>query len=137
MGRSWAEAWGLFFYCEGGTRRNGAQTDERAGVENEAQGLKPGERKTGHRLYSRRNPEGFLRSGRLKSCFGEHDFSLLFSLPGLKPLRSVFQSPCTLIRLHPVPALGAGRGEGFDGFWVWEGDFCVVGGESTAGERLR
>ena len=27
----------------GGTRRNGAQTDERAGVENEAQGLKPGE----------------------------------------------------------------------------------------------
>ena len=26
-----------------GTRRNGAQTDERAGVENEAQGLKPGE----------------------------------------------------------------------------------------------
>ena len=63
MGSSWAEAWGLFFYCEGGyapgrggrrgyaperegrrgTRRNGAQTDERAGVENEAQGLKPGE----------------------------------------------------------------------------------------------
>ena len=50
MGSSWAEAWGLFFYCEGGyaperegrrgTRRNGAQTDERAGVENEAQGLK-------------------------------------------------------------------------------------------------
>ncbi len=27
----------------GDTRRNGAQTDERAGVENEAQGLKPGE----------------------------------------------------------------------------------------------
>ena len=27
----------------GGTRRNGAQTEERAGVENEAQGLKPGE----------------------------------------------------------------------------------------------
>lgn len=27
----------------GGTRRNGAQTDERAGVENEAQGLKPRE----------------------------------------------------------------------------------------------
>lgn len=53
MGSSWAEAWGLFFYCEGGyaperegrrgTRRNGAQTDERAGVENEAQGLKAGE----------------------------------------------------------------------------------------------
>ena len=53
MGSSWAEAWGLFFYCEGGyapgregrrgTRRNGAQTDERAGVENEAQGLKPRE----------------------------------------------------------------------------------------------
>lgn len=53
MGSSWAEAWGLFFYCKGGTRRNGradggmrrngAQTDERAGVENEAQGLKPGE----------------------------------------------------------------------------------------------
>ena len=44
---------GALFYCEGGyaperegrrgTRRNGAQTDERAGVENEAQGLKPGE----------------------------------------------------------------------------------------------
>ena len=73
-----------------------------------------------HRLDSRRNPEGFLRSGRLKSCFGEHDFSLLFSLPGLKPLRSVFQSPCTLIRLHPVPALGAGRGE--------EGRCSMVGG---------
>ena len=39
-------AWGSFFECAGGrgdTRRNGAQTDERAGVENEAQGLKPGE----------------------------------------------------------------------------------------------
>ncbi len=23
MGSSWAEAWGLFFYCEGGTRRDG------------------------------------------------------------------------------------------------------------------
>ncbi len=30
MGSSWAEAWGLFFYCEGGTRRDG-RAGERLG----------------------------------------------------------------------------------------------------------
>ena len=36
-------------------------------------------RKMGHRLHSRRNPEGFLRSSRLKSCFGEHTVGTIFN----------------------------------------------------------
>ena len=61
-------------------------------------------RKMGHRLHSRRNPEGFLRSSRLKSCFGEHDFSQDFALPGRKSLRSGKQSPREALSLRPAPA---------------------------------
>lgn len=32
MGSSWAEAWGLFFYCEGGTHRDGRADGVRAGT---------------------------------------------------------------------------------------------------------
>ena len=104
---------GLLFFAGGrkGTRRSGAQRKGFAGLLPGAQGLTPGKHKIlGTGSIRGETLKSFLRSGRLKSCFGEHDFSLLFSLPGLKPLRSVFQSPCTLIRLHPALALGTGRG---------------------------
>ncbi|WP_308053797.1 DUF6783 domain-containing protein [Enterocloster lavalensis] len=68
-------------------------------------------RKMGHRLHSRRNPEGFLRSSRLKSCFGEHDFSPFSARPGLKGLRS---SPDCSKPAPPSPPSDAGA------FWLRE-----------------
>lgn len=41
MGSSWAEAWGLFFYCEGGTRREG-RVDGGYAPEREADGGRAG-----------------------------------------------------------------------------------------------
>lgn len=92
-----------------------------------------GTAKPRHRLDSRRNPEGFLRSGRLKSCFGEHDFSQDFALPGRKSLRSAKQSPREALLLHPDPPLGLpgvgggeeavglpGVGEGEEAVGIWE-----------------
>ena len=87
---------GLLFFAGGrkGTRRSGAQRKGFAGLLPGAQGLTPGK----HKILGTGSSRGetlksFLRSGRLKSCFGEHDFSPLPALPGLKRLRSGKQCP--------------------------------------------
>uniref|UniRef100_UPI0023F36E24 hypothetical protein n=1 Tax=Enterocloster lavalensis TaxID=460384 RepID=UPI0023F36E24 len=82
--------------------------------------------------------KSFLRSGRLKSCFGEHDFSQDFALPGRKSLRSAKQSPREALLLHPDPPLGLpgvgegeeavglpGVGEGEEAVEIWEGEETV------------
>ena len=77
-----------------GTRRIGAQQKGFAGLLCGAQGLTPGKRKIlGTGSIRGETLKSFLRSGRLKSCFGEHDFSPLPALPGLKRLRSGKQCP--------------------------------------------
>ena len=66
-----------------GTRRIGAQQKGFAGLLCGAQGLTPGKRKIlGTGSIRGETLKSFLRSGRLKSCFGEHDFSQDFALPG-------------------------------------------------------
>ena len=71
----------------------------------------PGVGKCGLPSHSRRNPEGFLRSSRLKSCFGEHAFSPFSARPGLKGLRS---SPDCSKPAPPSPPSDAGA------FWLRE-----------------
>ena len=78
----------------GGTRGSGAQGDGLRGVLRGAQDLKPGQdQKEGTGSIRGETLMSFLRSTRLKSCFGEHDFSPLPALPGLKRLRSGKQCP--------------------------------------------
>ena len=90
-----------------GTRRIGAQQKGFAGLLCGAQGLTPGKRKIlGTGSIRGETLKSFLRSGRLKSCFGEHDFSQDFALPGRKSLRSAKQSPREALLLHPDPPLG-------------------------------
>ncbi|MCB6341424.1 hypothetical protein [Enterocloster lavalensis] len=116
-----------------GTRRIGAQQKGFAGLLCGAQGLTPGKRKIlGTGSIRGETLKSFLRSGRLKSCFGEHDFSQDFALPGRKSLRSAKQSPREALLLHPDPPLGlpgVGGGE-------WEeavGLPGVGGGEEAVG----
>ena len=72
-----------------GTRRSGRRTHGFRGLLTEAQALKPGkDRKRGTGSIRGETLKSFLRSGRLKSCFGEHDFSSFLAPPGLKILRS-------------------------------------------------
>ncbi|EEG57038.1 hypothetical protein CLOSTASPAR_00856 [[Clostridium] asparagiforme DSM 15981] len=69
---------GLLFFAGGrkGTRRSGAQRKGFAGLLPGAQGLTPGKHKIlGTGSIRGETLKSFLRSGRLKSCFGEHDFS--------------------------------------------------------------
>ena len=47
----------------------------------------------------------FLRSTRLKSCFGEHDFSRDFARPGRKGLRSGEEAHRESVSLPATPAL--------------------------------
>ena len=90
-----------------GTRRSGRRTHGFRGLLTEAQALKPGkDRKRGTGSIRGETLKSFLRSGRLKSCFGEHDFSQDFALPGRKSLRSAKQSPREALLLHPDPPLG-------------------------------
>lgn len=90
----------------GGTRGSGAQGDGLRGVLRGAQDLKPGQdQKEGTGSIRGETLKSFLRSGRLKSCFGEHDFSRDFALPGRKSLRSGEQSPREALSLPPTPAL--------------------------------
>ena len=87
---------GLLFFAGGrkGTRRSGAQRKGFAGLLPGAQGLTPGKHKIlGTGSIRGETLKSFLRSGRLKSCFGEHDFSPLPALPGLKRLWSGKQCP--------------------------------------------
>ena len=100
---------GLLFFAGGrkGTRRSGAQRKGFAGLLPGAQGLTPGKHKIlGTGSIHGETLKSFLRSGRLKSCFGEHDFSQDFVLPGRKSLRSAKQSPREALLLHPDPPLG-------------------------------
>ncbi|WP_276948980.1 hypothetical protein [Enterocloster lavalensis] len=128
-----------------GTRRIGAQQKGFAGLLCGAQGLTPGKRKIlGTGSIRGETLKSFLRSGRLKSYFGEHDFSQDFALPGRKSLRSAKQSPREALLLHPDPPLGlpgVGGGEweeavGLPG--VGEGEEAVGlpgvgGGEEAVG----
>ena len=128
-----------------GTRRSGRRTHGFLGLLTEAQALKPGkDRKRGTGSIRGETLKSFLRSGRLKSCFGEHDFSQDFALPGRKSLRSAKQSPREALLLHPDPPLGLPRVGG--GEWeeavglpgVGEGEEAVGlpgvgGGEEAVG----
>ena len=72
-----------------GTRRGRAGGDGLRGVLRGAQDLKPGQdQKEGTGSIRGETLMSFLRSTRLKSCFGEHDFSSFLAPPGLKILRS-------------------------------------------------
>ena len=89
-----------------GTRRSGAQRKGFAGLLPGTQGLTPGKRKIlGTGSIRGETLKSFLRESSLKSCFGEHDFSQDFALPGRKSLRSGEQSPREALSLHPTPAL--------------------------------
>lgn len=111
---------GLLFFAGGrkGTRRSGAQRKGFAGLLPGAQGLTPGKHKIlGTGSIRGETLKSFLRSGRLKSCFGEHDFARDFALPGRKSLRSGEQSPREALSLHPTPALALpGVREAAEGF---------------------
>lgn len=99
----------VFLWGRGGegTRGSGAQGDGLRGVLRGAQDLKPGQdQKEGTGSIRGETLMSFLRSTRLKSCFGEHDFSQDFALPGRKSLRSAKQSPREALLLHPDPPLG-------------------------------
>ena len=107
-----------------GTRRIGVQQKGFTGLLCGAQGLTPGKRKIlGTGSIRGETLKSFLRSGRLKSCFGEHDFSQDFALPGRKSLRSAKQSPREALLLHPDPPLGlpgVGGGEWEEGRKLWD-----------------
>ena len=111
-----------------GTRRIGVQQKDFAGLLCGAQGLTPGKRKIlGTGSIRGETLKSFLRSGRLKSCFGEHDFSPLPALPGLKRLRSGKQCPRKPWVRRPLlrwffRAEGGGSGGlfFFALFWDWE-----------------
>ena len=86
-----------------------------------AQGLKPGQgQKEGTGSIRGETLMSFLRSTRLKSCFGEHDFSSFLAPPGLKILRSAPDcsrnpSPCA-----PLPrwrSLAEGKEQGIPVFY--------------------
>lgn len=102
---------GLLFFAGGrkGTRRSGAQRKGFAGLLPGAQGLTPGKHKIlGTGSIRGETLKSFLRSGRLKSCFGEHDFSSFLAPPGLKILRSAPDcsrnpSPCAPLPRVPSP----------------------------------
>ncbi len=111
------------FLCWGGegTRGSGAQGDGLRGVLRGAQGLKPGQgQKEGTGSIRGETLMSFLRSTRLKSCFGEHDFSSFLAPPGLKILRSAPDcsrnpSPCA-----PLPrwrSLAEGKERGIPVFY--------------------
>ena len=100
------------FLCWGGegTRGSGAQGDGLRGVLRGAQDLKPGQdQKEGTGSIRGETLMSFLRSTRLKSCFGEHDFSPFSARPGLKGLRS---SPDCSKPAPPSPPSDAGA------FWL-------------------
>lgn len=114
---------GLLFFAGGrkGTRRSGAQRKGFAGLLPGAQGLTPGKHKIlGTGSIRGETLKSFLRSGRLKSCFGEHDFSSFLAPPGLKILRSAPDcsrnpSPCA-----PLPrwrSLAEGKEQGIPVFY--------------------
>ena len=120
---------GLLFFAGGrkGTRRSGAQRKGFAGLLPGAQGLTPKKHKIlGTGSIRGETLKSFLRESSLKSCFGEHDFSQDFALPGRKSLRSAKQSPREALLLHPDPPLGlpgVGGGEeavGLPGVGEWE-----------------
>ena len=76
------------------------------GVLRGAQDLKPGQdQKEGTGSIHGETLMSFLRSTRLKSCFGEHDFSSFLTLPGLKILRS---APDCSRNSSPAPRCRAG-----------------------------
>ena len=112
------------FFCGGGgegTRGSGAQGDGLRGVLRGAQDLKPGQdQKEGTGSIRGETLMSFLRSTRLKSCFGEHDFSSFLAPPGLKILRSAPDcsrnpSPCA-----PLPrwrSLAEGKERGIPVFY--------------------